>query len=204
MYIIYIYTCLYTDSSRTQHSISSPFRISKRRVKRERRMVRFLQYLASGRSWAIVDRQPAVTAPRESSSTEAHIVATLPYARHAFLPSAPNIPKSATATWGHLNKNLMWKVTNSPQLKRKERKKKRLARSLARSCRVVSFELSFFSHYVLYAIVSLIDCMVCHDFFIFCFFHSLHSFSLTFFSSPYRSLVSFNRFSVYILLMTST
>lgn len=132
VYYIYIYTCLYTDSSRTQHSISSPFRISKRRVKRERRMVRFLQYLASGRSWAIVDRQPAVTAPRESSSTEAHIVATLPYARHAFLPSAPNIPKSATATWGHLNKNLMWKVTNSPQLKRKERKKKK-ARSLARS-----------------------------------------------------------------------
>ncbi|XP_048264306.1 latrophilin Cirl-like isoform X2 [Bombus affinis] len=66
-------------------------------------------YLASGRSWAIVDRQPAVTVPRESSPTEAHIVATLPYARHAFLPSAPNIPKSATATWGHLNKNLMWK-----------------------------------------------------------------------------------------------
>ncbi|XP_076230333.1 latrophilin Cirl isoform X2 [Nomia melanderi] len=66
-------------------------------------------YLASGRSWAIVDRQPAVTVPGESSPTEAHIVATLPYARHAFLPSAPNIPKSATATWGHLNKNLMWK-----------------------------------------------------------------------------------------------
>lgn len=142
VYYIYIYTCLYTDSSRTQHSISSPFRISKRRVKRERRMVRFLQYLASGRSWAIVDRQPAVTAPRESSSTEAHIVATLPYARHAFLPSAPNIPKSATATWGHLNKNLMWKVTNSPQLKRKERKKKKgsLARSLAR---VVLFRSNF-------------------------------------------------------------
>lgn len=73
-----------------------------------------LQYLVSGRSWAIVDRQPAVTVPGESASTEAHIVATLPYARHAFLPSAPNIPKSATATWGHLNKNLMWKVTNSP------------------------------------------------------------------------------------------
>ena len=143
--LLYIYT--YTDSSRTQHSISSPFRINKRRVKRERRMVRFLQYLASGRSWAIVDRQPAVTAPRESSSTEAHIVATLPYARHAFLPSAPNIPKSATATWGHLNKNLMWKVTNSPQLKRKkkkkkkkEKKKKRLARSLAR---VVLFRSNF-------------------------------------------------------------
>jgi len=73
-----------------------------------------LQYLVSGRSWAIVDRQPAVPVPDESASTEAHIVATLPYARHAFLPSAPNIPKSATATWGHLNKNLMWKVTNSP------------------------------------------------------------------------------------------
>lgn len=73
-----------------------------------------LQYLVSGRSWAIVDRQPAVTVPGEPASTEAHIVATLPYARHAFLPSAPNIPKSATATWGHLNKNLMWKVTNSP------------------------------------------------------------------------------------------
>ncbi|XP_025264795.1 latrophilin Cirl isoform X2 [Camponotus floridanus] len=66
-------------------------------------------YLVSGRSWAIVDRQPAVPVPDESASTEAHIVATLPYARHAFLPSAPNIPKSATATWGHLNKNLMWK-----------------------------------------------------------------------------------------------
>ncbi|XP_024877141.1 latrophilin Cirl-like isoform X4 [Temnothorax curvispinosus] len=66
-------------------------------------------YLVSGRSWAIVDRQPAVTVPGEPASTEAHIVATLPYARHAFLPSAPNIPKSATATWGHLNKNLMWK-----------------------------------------------------------------------------------------------
>ncbi|XP_047349875.1 latrophilin Cirl-like isoform X1 [Vespa velutina] len=66
-------------------------------------------YLVSGRSWAIVDRQPAVAVPSESSGTEAHIVATLPYARHAFLPSAPNIPKSATATWGHLNKNLMWK-----------------------------------------------------------------------------------------------
>ncbi|XP_014479736.1 PREDICTED: latrophilin Cirl-like isoform X2 [Dinoponera quadriceps] len=66
-------------------------------------------YLVSGRSWAIVDRQPAVTVPGEPSSTETHIVATLPYARHAFLPSAPNIPKSATATWGHLNKNLMWK-----------------------------------------------------------------------------------------------
>lgn len=70
------------------------------------------QYLVSGRSWAIVDRQPAVAVPSESSGTETHIVATLPYARHAFLPSAPNIPKSATATWGHLNKNLMWKVTN--------------------------------------------------------------------------------------------
>ncbi|KAG5324856.1 LPHN protein, partial [Acromyrmex heyeri] len=68
-----------------------------------------LFYLVSGRSWAIVDRQPAVTVPGEPASTEAHIVATLPYARHAFLPSAPNIPKSATATWGHLNKNLMWK-----------------------------------------------------------------------------------------------
>ncbi|XP_018398938.1 PREDICTED: latrophilin Cirl-like [Cyphomyrmex costatus] len=68
-----------------------------------------LRYLVSGRSWAIVDRQPAVTVPGEPASTEAHIVATLPYARHAFLPSAPNIPKSATATWGHLNKNLMWK-----------------------------------------------------------------------------------------------
>ncbi|EGI58401.1 Latrophilin-3 [Acromyrmex echinatior] len=68
-----------------------------------------LRYLVSGRSWAIVDRQPAVTVPGEPASSEAHIVATLPYARHAFLPSAPNIPKSATATWGHLNKNLMWK-----------------------------------------------------------------------------------------------
>ncbi|XP_066588613.1 latrophilin Cirl-like isoform X1 [Prorops nasuta] len=66
-------------------------------------------YLVSGRSWAIVDRQPAVAVPGEPSAPEAHIVATLPYARHAFLPSAPNIPKSATATWGHLNKNLMWK-----------------------------------------------------------------------------------------------
>lgn len=147
---IYIYICT-QDSSRTQHSISSPFR-SERRVKRERRMVRFLQYLASGRSWAIVDRQPAVTAPRESSSTEAHIVATLPYARHAFLPSAPNIPKSATATWGHLNKNLMWKVTNSPQLRKK---KKRLARSLVR---VVLFRSNFpffLSHYVYSAILFL-------------------------------------------------
>lgn len=153
---IYIYICT-QDSSRTQHSISSPFR-SERRVKRERRMVRFLQYLASGRSWAIVDRQPAVTAPRESSSTEAHIVATLPYARHAFLPSAPNIPKSATATWGHLNKNLMWKVTNSPQL-RKKKKKKRLAGSLARSLvRVVLFRSNFpffLSHYVYSAILFL-------------------------------------------------
>ena len=124
----------YTPTHVRRHNTwSIPLRISKRRVKRERRMVRFFQYLASGRSWAIVDRQPAVTVPRESSPTEAHIVATLPYARHAFLPSAPNIPKSATATWGHLNKNLMWKVTNSPQL----RKKKKLAHSLARSCRVL-------------------------------------------------------------------
>ncbi|XP_015596630.1 latrophilin Cirl isoform X3 [Cephus cinctus] len=70
-------------------------------------------YLVSGRGWATTDKQPAVPAtavamPRESSSSEAHIVATLPHARHAF-PSAPNIPKSATATWGPLNKNLMWK-----------------------------------------------------------------------------------------------
>ena len=124
----------YTPTHVRRHNTwSIPLRISKRRVKRERRMVRFFQYLASGRSWAIVDRQPAVTVPRESSPTEAHIVATLPYARHAFLPSAPNIPKSATATWGHLNKNLMWKVTNSPQLRRKSS----LTRSLARSCRVL-------------------------------------------------------------------
>lgn len=127
----------YTPTHVRRHDTwSIPLRISKRRVKRERRMVRFFQYLASGRSWAIVDRQPAVTVPRESSPTEAHIVATLPYARHAFLPSAPNIPKSATATWGHLNKNLMWKVTNSPQLRRKTRS---LARSLV-SC-VVSIDL---------------------------------------------------------------
>lgn len=114
-------------------------------------MVRFLQYLASGRSWAIVDRQPAVAVPSESSPTEAHIVATLPYARHAFLPSAPNIPKSATATWGHLNKNLMWKVTNSPAAK---------TRSVARSCRVlsciVSNELVF--HYFCFSLYC--DCFL--------------------------------------------
>lgn len=136
-------------------------------------MVRFFQYLASGRSWAIVDRQPAVTVPRESSPTEAHIVATLPYARHAFLPSAPNIPKSATATWGHLNKNLMWKVTNSPQLR------KRLAHSLARSlARVVyCFDRTFsFLSLCSSAIVSLIDCMVCHGFYFSFYVHSLFKF----------------------------
>lgn len=108
-------------------------------------MVGFFQYLASGRSWAIVDRQPAVTVPGESSPTEAHIVATLPYARHAFLPSAPNIPKSATATWGHLNKNLMWKVTNSPQpMARTHTHMRTRTRSLAR---VVLSPINFpFSH----------------------------------------------------------
>lgn len=134
-----IHTYTPTHVRRHNNTWSIPLRISKRRVKRERRMVRFFQYLASGRSWAIVDRQPAVTVPRESSPTEAHIVATLPYARHAFLPSAPNIPKSATATWGHLNKNLMWKVTNSPQLRRKSSLTRSLARSLV-SC-VVSIDL---------------------------------------------------------------
>ncbi|XP_020288544.1 latrophilin Cirl-like isoform X3 [Pseudomyrmex gracilis] len=64
-------------------------------------------YLMSGRSLAVVDRQPAITMPGELTSNEAHIVASLPHARHAFLPSAPNIPQSAT--WGHLNKNLTWK-----------------------------------------------------------------------------------------------
>lgn len=67
----------------------------------------------SGRGWPTADRQAAVTVPHESSTSENHVVATLPHARNAFFPSAPNIPKSATATWGPLNKNLMWKVTNS-------------------------------------------------------------------------------------------
>ncbi|XP_051176110.1 latrophilin Cirl-like isoform X3 [Leptopilina boulardi] len=66
-------------------------------------------YLVSGRGWPNADRQAAVTVPHESSTSENHIVATLPHARNAFFPSAPNIPKSATATWGPLNKNLMWK-----------------------------------------------------------------------------------------------
>ncbi|XP_020707025.2 latrophilin Cirl isoform X2 [Athalia rosae] len=73
-------------------------------------------YLVSGGGWVTNDRQPssvpatatAINTPRETPSSDAHIVATLPHARHAF-PSAPNIPKSATATWGPLNKNLMWK-----------------------------------------------------------------------------------------------
>lgn len=70
-----------------------------------------LQYLVSSRGWATSDKQAEqhdLTSP-----TEAHKVSTLPHARYAFFPSAPNIPKSATATWGHLNKNLMWKVTNN-------------------------------------------------------------------------------------------
>ncbi|XP_074098364.1 latrophilin Cirl isoform X2 [Cotesia typhae] len=69
-------------------------------------------YLMSGRGWPNNDRQPAApVAPvtRETASTDASAVATLPHTRHAFFPSAPNIPKSATATWGPINKNLMWK-----------------------------------------------------------------------------------------------
>ncbi|XP_046745914.1 latrophilin Cirl isoform X2 [Diprion similis] len=74
-------------------------------------------YLVSGRGWVTTDRQQSAVLPpaacttnsqREPPSSEAHIVATLPHARNNF-PSAPNIPKSATATWGPLNKNLMWK-----------------------------------------------------------------------------------------------
>ena len=73
-----------------------------------------LQYLVSGRGWPSTERQAAVAAPNETSTvSDAHAVATLPHARHAYFPSAPNIPKSATATWGPINKNLMWKVTNS-------------------------------------------------------------------------------------------
>ncbi|XP_034936070.1 latrophilin Cirl-like isoform X1 [Chelonus insularis] len=68
-------------------------------------------YLMSGRGWPNNDRQPAAVAavPRETASTDASAVATLPHTRHAFFPSAPNIPKSATATWGPINKNLGWK-----------------------------------------------------------------------------------------------
>ncbi|XP_043281212.1 latrophilin Cirl-like isoform X3 [Venturia canescens] len=66
------------------------------------------QYLVSGRGWPSTERQ---SAPNESCTTlsDAHAVATLPHARHAYFPSASNIPKSATATWGPINKNLMWK-----------------------------------------------------------------------------------------------
>ncbi|XP_011300619.1 latrophilin Cirl isoform X1 [Fopius arisanus] len=69
-------------------------------------------YLMSGRGWqSSIDRQPIPVAnePRETATTDAHAVATLPHSRHGFFPSTNNLPKSATATWGPINKNLMWK-----------------------------------------------------------------------------------------------
>lgn len=78
-----------------------------------------LQYLMSGRGWQNnIDRQPMPVAnePRETASTDAHAVATLPHSRHGFFPTTNNLPKSATATWGPINKNLMWKVTNQNKI----------------------------------------------------------------------------------------
>ncbi|KAF7990078.1 hypothetical protein HCN44_009021 [Aphidius gifuensis] len=73
-------------------------------------------YLMSGRGWTNNnnnnnnDRQQVMaTEPHETASTDAHAVATLPHSRHGFFPTTTSLPKSATATWGPINKNLMWK-----------------------------------------------------------------------------------------------